>query len=43
LVEALYYKPEGLGFITDEVIGFLIETILPAALWAWGLLSLYKK
>jgi hypothetical protein len=32
LVEALYYKPEGLGFIPDEVIEFSIDVILPDAI-----------
>jgi len=29
------------GSIPDEVFGFLIEARLPAALWPWGLLSLW--
>ena len=37
LVEALRYKPEGRGFDSPIVsLEFLIEVILPAALWPWG-------
>jgi hypothetical protein len=36
VVEALRYKPEVRGSISD----FFIEIILPAALWPWGQLSL---
>jgi hypothetical protein len=38
LVEALRYKPEGLGF--DSRLEFFIDIILRAALSPWGLLSL---
>lgn len=31
LFEALRYKPQGLGFDSDEVTGFLINLILPAS------------
>ena len=41
LVEALRFKPEGRGFDSRKVsLEFFIDIILPAALWAWGRLSL---
>jgi hypothetical protein len=38
LVAALCYKPKDRGF--DGVIAVFLLTILPAALWYWGRLSL---
>jgi hypothetical protein len=36
-VEALRYKPEGLGFLLPKVsLEFFIDIILPAALWPLG-------
>ena len=41
LVEALRYKPEGLGFDSQLVpLEFLIDMILPGALWPWSCLRL---
>jgi hypothetical protein len=37
LVEALHYKSEGHGFDSPMVsLEFLIDIILPAALWTWS-------
>jgi hypothetical protein len=38
LVDALRYKPEG-----RVSLGFLIDIILPAALWPWDRPSLQQK
>ena len=41
LVEALRYKPEGRWFDSPMVsLEFVIDVILPAALWPWDRLSL---
>jgi hypothetical protein len=31
------------GSIPDELIGFVVELVLLAALWLWGALSLQEK
>jgi hypothetical protein len=44
LVEALNYTLEGCGFESRRnFFRFFIDWILPAALWSWGWLSLWRK